>query len=151
MPATPTPLPSVPAIDLTRLANLVQAYANLVAMQNNILANIQIIQIANSKGTLKVPVAQAYNDLGLAFQQRLALIQGVLDANAGGIDPNDITTLQGFLSDTVAALAGTTVTDPTEVDTLVADVNATVPVTTNPFVVSAVSLLSPPTPVPLTP
>jgi hypothetical protein len=150
MPATPTPLPSVPAIDLDRLANLVQAYANLVAMQNNILANVQIIQIANSRGTLKVPVAQAYNDLGLAFQQRLAMIQDVLDANAGGIDPNDITTLQGFLSDTVAVLAGTTITDPTEVDTLVADVNATVPVTTNPFV-SALTVVSPPSPVPLTP
>lgn len=149
MPATPTPLPSTPAIDLTRLANLVQAYANLVAMQNNILANVQIIQIANSQGTLKVPVAQALNDLGLAFQQRLAMIQSVLDNNGGGIDPSDIATLSSFLSDTVAVLAATTVSDPTDVDTLAAGVNAIVPVTTSPFVsltAASVGAASPATP-----
>lgn len=125
------------ATDFTRLAALVQAYANLVAAQNNLRGNLLIIQTAQQKGTLTVSVAKAMQDLGTAFAQRIALVQTVLNTNdpgALGVAANDIAALLTLLTTQATALVASTPITPADVATIIATVNAAVPATVSPFV-----------------
>lgn len=102
---------------------------NLTDMHDNMRANVQILQQAQKDGTLKVPLGQALQDLGKAFQQRLAMNDAV---GAKGpplqLTPGDLAGVQAFLKTYADQLA--TAADDTPIATVLADV----PPSVNPFV-----------------
>ena len=129
---------------IDRFFGVVQICQNLATMQNNMRANVQIIQAAKNAGTIPTFAAaqQAIRDLGNAFLQRLAFNQTVLTnfpsqvavgATAVGITPTDVTDIQTLLVTWSTNLSTATVTNQTQLDNGVASVLANVPAAMLPF------------------
>lgn len=107
---------------------VVEACRNLLTMHDNMRTNVQILQQAQAAGTLTVPLEQALQDLGKAFQQRLAMHDAVV---AKGpllqLTPSDIASVHAFLKTHADALA--TAKD----EAVIVDVLANVPAVVSPF------------------
>lgn len=132
---------------IDRFYAVVEITQNLSTMQNNMRANVQIIQ--HSAETPGQPLFQdwprvqkATQDLGTAFLQRLALNQTIMTnfptelsagATALGILPSDVTAVQALLVDWSSRLATATITNQTQLDAGVAAVLANVPAAMLPF------------------
>ena len=125
-----------------RFFAVVEICQNLSTMQNNMRANVQIIQSSAHAGTLTVTAQKAFQDLGLAFNQRLTLNQSIMTAfpsqlSAGatalGITPTDVTNIQNLLVTWATNLQNNTVVTLADVDTLVSNLLAAVPVAMLPF------------------
>lgn len=129
---------------IDRFYAVVQITQNLSTMQNNMRANVVIIQNAKNAGTIPSFAAaqQATRDLGNAFLQRLAMNQTIMTAfptelSAGatalGIAPSDVTAVQALLVDWASRLSTATITNQTQLDNGVAAVLANVPPAMLPF------------------
>ena len=127
-----------------RFFAVVQICQNISTMQNNMRTNVQVIQSAKNAGTIPTFSAaqQAMRDLGNAFLQRLAMNQTIMTAfpsqlSAGatalGISPTDVTTVQALLVTWGTNLNTAVVTNQSDLDTLVTNVLAAVPVAMLPF------------------
>jgi fructose-1-phosphate kinase PfkB-like protein len=98
---------------------------NLADMHDNMRANVQILQQAQTDGTLKVPLGQALQDLGKAFQQRLAMNDAVAAKGPPlQITPADLASVQAFLKTYADQLAAAT--DATPIAAVLTDVPAAV-------------------------
>ena len=128
-----------------RFFAVVQICQNQATMQNNMRANVQTIQASFTSGPLQGNIAgtqQAFRGLGMAFQQRLAMNQAIMSlfpaqlaagATAIGVAPGDVTSMQSLLGTWAGNLSTATVTNGTDVDTLVSNVLANVSEAMLPF------------------
>lgn len=113
-----------------------QVIRNLLDMHDNMRANVQIIQAAHQAGTLQVPVGQALQDLGKAFQQRLAMNDAVAAKTPGpplAITAGDLASVQAWLKTYADKLATAAASDATGVAAVTADVLGNVPEVTRVF------------------
>lgn len=129
---------------IDRFFGCVQLCQNLSTMQNNMRANVQIIQAAKNAGTIPTFAAaqQAFRDLGTAFLQRLDMNAAVVtnfnaDVQAGvaefGVSFTDMTNVYNNLRSWATTLSTVTVTNQTQMDNGVASILANVPAAMLPF------------------
>ena len=123
---------------IDRFFGVVQLCQNLATMQNNMRANVQVIQAAKNAGTIPTFAAaqQAVRDLGLAFLQRLDMNAAIVTAfnaevQAGsaalGISFTDMTNVYNNLRTWATTLSTATVTNQTQLDNGVTAILANVP------------------------
>ncbi len=122
---------------IDRFYAVVQITQNLSTMQNNMRANVQIIQASLTGGTLTPAAAQqAFRDLGLAFQQRLTMNANIIaafpaqlsaGATAVGIAPADVPSVQALLVTWASNLQNAVIPSVADANTLVTNVLANVP------------------------
>ena len=122
---------------IDRFYAVVQITQNLSTMQNNMRANVQILQASRLAGTITLAQAQqAFRDLGTAFQQRLTLNANLIaafptqlsaGATAVGIAPADVTSVQALMVTWSTNLQNATFAVVADLDTLVTNVLANVP------------------------
>ena len=123
---------------IDRFYAVVQITQNLSTMQNNMRANVLILQASQAAGTLTLGQAQqAFRDLGAAFQQRLTMNANLIaafpaqlaaGATAVGIAPADVTSVQALLVTWATNLQNAAFATVADLDTLVTNVLANVPV-----------------------
>ena len=129
---------------IDRFFSVVQICQNLATMQNNMRANVQIIQAAKNAGTIATFAAaqQATRDLGNAFLSRLSRNQTIMTnfpsqlsagSTAVGITPSDVTDLQALLVTWATNLSTAVITNQTQLDNGVTAVLANVPAAMLPF------------------
>ena len=128
---------------IDRFYSVVQITQNLSTMQNNMRSNVQIIQTSQHAGTITLAKAQqAFHDLGVAFNQRLASNQAIMDAfptqlSAGataiGVAPSDVTSVQALLVTWATNIQNASFATQADMDTLVSNVLANVPAAMLPF------------------
>lgn len=128
---------------IDRFYAVVQITQNLSTMQNNMRANVQILQTSEHNGTITLAKAQqAFRELGNAFQQRLTLNQNIITAfptqlangaTAVGIAPTDVTSVQALMVTWATNLQNATFATEADMDTLVTNVLANVPAAMLPF------------------
>ena len=129
---------------IDRFFGVVQLCQNLSTMQNNMRANVQIIQAGKAAGTIATfaDAQQATRDLGQAFLQRLAMNKAVYDAfptevaagsAAIGIGLTDMADVHALLMTWATNLSTATITNQTQLDNGVAAVLANVPRAMLPF------------------
>jgi hypothetical protein len=113
-------------------------------MQNNMRANVQIIQAAKNAGTIPTFAAaqQAFRDLGSAFLSRIATLTTLVANNltalqngtaALGITWTDITDMKTLLTTWATNLSTATITTQTQLDNSVAALLAAVPAAIQPY------------------
>lgn len=129
---------------IDRFFGVVQLCQNLATMQNNMRANVQIIQAGKAAGTIATfaDAQKATRDLGAAFLQRLDLNAAIVqqysaDVQAGaaaiGINFTDMTNVYNNLRTWATNLSTATITNQTQLDNGVAAVLANVPAAMLPF------------------
>jgi len=125
-----------------RFFAVVDICQNLSTMQNNMRANVVVIQTSAHAGTLTVTPQKAYSDLGIAFNQRLSMNSAIMaafpaqlssGATALGIAPADVNSVQTLLVTWAENLRLNTVVTLADVDTLTNNVLAAVPAAMLPF------------------
>ena len=113
-------------------------------MQNNMRANVQIIQAAKNAGTIPTFAAaqQAFRDLGNAFLSRIATLTTLVTNNltalqngtaALGITWTDVTDMKTLLTTWATNLSTATITNQTQMDNAVAALLAAVPAAMQPY------------------
>lgn len=113
-------------------------------MQNNMRANVQIIQAAKNAGTIPTFAAaqQAFRDLGNAFLSRIATLTTLVSNNlaplqagttALGITWTDITDMKTLLTTWATNLSTATITSQAQMDNSVAALLAAVPAAMQPY------------------
>jgi len=129
---------------IDRFFAVVQLCQNLSTMQNNMRANVQIIQAGKNAGTITTfEAAQvAVRALGTAFLQRLDMNAAIVTAytaevqagsTALGISFTDMTSVYNNLRTWATNLNTATITNQAELDNVVAAVLANVPASMLPF------------------
>ena len=129
---------------IDRFFGVVQLCQNLATMQNNMRANVQVIQAAKNAGTIPTFAAaqQAVRDLGLAFLQRLDMNAAIVtnfnaEVQAGsaalGISFTDMTNVYNNLRTWATTLSTATVTNQTQLDNGITAILANVPAAMLPF------------------
>lgn len=129
---------------IDRFFAVVQLCQNLATMQNNMRANVQIIQTGVAAGTIPTFAAaqQAVRDLGTAFLQRLDMNAAVVTAHAAdvqagaealGIIYADMTSVYTLLRQWATTMSTATITNQTQLDNGVAAILANVPASMLPF------------------
>lgn len=132
---------------IDRFFAVVQICQNIATMQNNMRANVVLLQNQYTSGNAPLfnnlsATQQAYRDLGTAFQQRLTANQAVMSAfpiqltagaNAIGVSSSDVTGRQQLLVNVSSGLVTATfVTSSGPIDAT-NTILATVPVAMLPF------------------
>ena len=142
MPITSS-APNVTSID--RFFSVVQICQNIATMQNNMRANVLILQNSYTSGALAGNLSgaqQAYRDLGTAFAQRLAFNQDVMSnytsqlaagAAAIGVQSTDVSARQQLLVNVSSGLATAVFTSSSDVIAGTNQVLTLVPVAMLPF------------------
>ena len=129
---------------IDRFFGVVQLCQNLATMQNNMRANVQVIQAAKNAGTIPTFAAaqQAVRDLGLAFLQRLDMNAAIVtnfnaEVQAGsaalGISFTDMTNVYNNLRTWATTLSTATVTNQTQLDNGVNAILTNIPAAMLPF------------------
>ncbi len=132
---------------IDRFFGVVQLCQNLATMQNNMRANVQIIQagVANPSSEMFGDFAKAQTAtraLGTAFLQRLDMNAAVVTAfpaevqagaTALGISFTDMTNVYNNLRTWATNLSTATITNQTQLDSGVAAILANVPAAMLPF------------------
>ena len=125
-----------------RFFAVVDICQNLSTMQNNMRANVVVIQTSAHAGTLTVTAQKAFSDLGIAFNQRLSMNSAIMaafpaqlsaGATAIGVAPADVTSVQALLVTWAENLRLNTVVTLADCDTLVTNILAAVPAAMLPF------------------
>lgn len=121
-----------------------QLAQQIADMQNNMRANVQIIQAAKNAGTIPTFAAaqQAFRDLGNAFLSRIETLTTLVTNNltalqngtaALGITWTDITDIKTLLTTWATNLSTATITTQTQMDNAVAALLAAVPAAIQPY------------------
>lgn len=121
-----------------------QLLQQIADMQNNMRANVQIIQNAKNAGTIATFAAaqQAFRDLGNAFLARITVLTTLVTNNltaiqngtaALGITFTDITSTKDILNTAATNLSTAVVTDLTSMNNLVSATLAAVPAAIQPY------------------
>lgn len=121
-----------------------QLCQQIADMQNNMRANVQIIQAAKNAGTIPTFAAaqQAFRDLGNAFLARITVLTTLVTNNLGavqagttalGVTFTDITDLNTLLTTWATNLSTATITTQTQMDNSVAALLAAVPAAIQPY------------------
>jgi len=129
---------------IDRFFAVVQLCQNLATMQNNMRANVVIIQQGKAAGTIATfaDAQKAVRDLGTAFLQRLNMNAAIVQqypaqvqagAEALGIVYQDMTDVYNNLRTWATNLSTATITNQTQLDNGVAAILANVPAAMLPF------------------
>lgn len=121
-----------------------QLLQQIADMQNNMRANVQIIQAAKNAGTIPTfaVAQQAFRDLGNAFLARITALTTLVTNNltaiqngtaALGITFSDITSTKDTLNTAATNLSTAVVTDLTSMNNLVSATLAAVPAAIQPY------------------
>jgi hypothetical protein len=132
----------MPTVD--RFIASYQLCQQIADMQNNMRANVQIIQAAKNAGTIPTFAAaqQAFRDLGNAFLSRINTLTTLVTNNltalqngtaALGIVWTDVTDMKTLLTTWATNLSTAVITTQTQMDNSVAALLAAVPAAIQPY------------------
>lgn len=121
-----------------------QLLQQIADLQNNMRANVQILQNAKNAGTIATFTAaqQAFRDLGNALLFRINVLTTLVTNNltaiqngtaALGVTFSDITNMKDILTTSATNLSNAVVTDQASMDSLVSGVLAAVPAAIQPY------------------